>query len=80
MAAGVTDHLWGIGDIVLGDWGSRMSRTKAVILILVGIGFGLLALVLAQSGSLVYILWAVSICLVLYGIYLYANKSRQNSH
>ena len=20
MAAGVTDHLWGIGDIVLGDW------------------------------------------------------------
>jgi hypothetical protein len=57
-----------------------MSRTKAVILTLVGIGFGLLALVLAQSGSLVYILWAVSICLVLYGIYLYANKSRQNSH
>ena len=58
----------------------RMSRTKAVILILVGIGFGLLALVFAESGSLVYILWAVSICLVLYGIYLYANKSRQNSH
>jgi hypothetical protein len=57
-----------------------MSRTKAVILILIGIGFGLLALVLAQSGSLVYILWAVSICLVPYGIYLYANKSRQNSH
>jgi hypothetical protein len=40
-----------------------MSRTKAVILILVGIGFGLLALVFAESGSLVYILWAVSICL-----------------
>jgi hypothetical protein len=70
MAAGVTDHLWEMGDIVLGDWEVA----------LVGIGFGLLALVLAQSGSLVYILWAVSICLVLYGIYLYANKSRQNSH
>jgi hypothetical protein len=57
-----------------------MSRTKAVILILVGIGFGLLALFLAESGSLVYILWAVSICLVLYGIYLYANESRQDSN
>jgi hypothetical protein len=57
-----------------------MSRTKAVILILVGIGFGLLALVFAESGSLVYILWAISICLVPYGIYLYANKSRQNSN
>jgi len=54
-----------------------MSRKKAVVFISVGIGFGLLALVLSGSGPF-YILWAVSICLVLYGVYLYANESRED--
>jgi hypothetical protein len=57
-----------------------MTRTKAVVVILVGIGFGLLAIFLSEIGSLVYLLLAVSICLVLYGIYLYANESRKDSN
>jgi hypothetical protein len=55
----------------------RMSRKKAAVLILVGIGFGFLALVSYES---FYVLWAVSICLILYGAYLYANESRQESN
>jgi hypothetical protein len=52
-----------------------MSRKTAVVLILIGIGFGVFALVSYETA---YILWAISICLILYGVYLYANESRQN--
>ena len=50
-----------------------MTRTKAVVVILVGIGFGLLAIFCPKS-ALSSTLLAVSICLVLYGIYLYADQ------
>jgi hypothetical protein len=52
-----------------------MSRSKAVVPILAGIGVGVLALF---SYETLYILWAVSICLILYGVYLYAKEPRQN--
>jgi intracellular septation protein A len=58
-------------------WEAANDRKKAAVLILVGIGFGFLALVSYES---FYILWAVSICLVLYGAYLYANESCQESN
>ena len=54
-----------------------MSRKTAVVLILIGIGFGFFALVSYETA---YILWAVSICLILSGVYLYVNESRQDSN
>ncbi len=57
----------------------RMTRTKAAVVILVGIGLGVLGIFLS-GGVLVCILRAVSICLVLYGVYLYASESRKNSN
>jgi hypothetical protein len=83
LAAGVTDKLWGISDIVkvAEDWEGQMSRrTQAVFMILGGVGFGLLAIFLSQLSFLAYILLAVSICLILYGAYLYANESREDSN
>ncbi|MGO8778423.1 MAG: hypothetical protein ACLQKK_05845 [Rhodomicrobium sp.] len=56
-----------------------MTRTKAAVVILVGIGLGVLGIFLS-GGVLVCILRAVSICLVLYGVYLYASESRKNSN
>jgi len=56
------------------------KRTQAVLIILVGVAFGLLAIFLSQLGSLVYILSAVPICLILFGAYLYANASRKDSN
>ena len=55
-------------------------RTQAVFIILVGVGFGLLAMFLSQLGFLVYVLLAISICLILYGAYLYANEPRLDSN
>ena len=56
------------------------GRTQAIFIILVGVGFGLLAIFLSQLGSLTYVLLAISICLILYGAYLYANEFRQSSN
>ena len=50
-----------------------MSRKTAVVLILIGIGFGVFALVSYETA---YILWAISICLILSGVYLYVNEPR----
>ena len=55
-------------------------RTQAVFIILGGVGLGLLAIFLSQLRLLAYILLAVSICLILYGAYLYANESREDSN
>jgi hypothetical protein len=54
-------------------------RTEAIVIILFGVGFGLIAIFLSQLGSLTYVLLAIAICLILYGAYLYANEFRQNS-
>ncbi len=56
------------------------KRTEATVIILFGVGFGLIAIFLSQLGFLSYILLAISICLILYGAYLYANEFRQNSN
>ena len=53
-------------------------RTEAIVITLFGVGFGLTAIFLSQLGFLSYILLAISICLILYGAYLYANEFRQN--
>jgi hypothetical protein len=50
-------------------------RTEAVVIILFGVGFGLVAIFLSRLGLLAYILLAVSLCLILYGTYLYANST-----
>ncbi len=42
-------------------------RTEAVVIILFGVGFGLVAIFLSQLGLLAYILLAISLCLILYG-------------
>jgi hypothetical protein len=55
-------------------------RTEAVVIILFGVGFGLVAIFLSRLGLLAYILLAISLCLILYGAYLYANEVRQNSN
>ncbi len=55
-------------------------RTEAIVIILFGVGFGLIATFLSQLGSLTFVLLAISICLILYGAYLYANEFRQNSN
>jgi hypothetical protein len=55
-------------------------RTEAVVIILFGVGFGLVAIFLSRLGLLAYILLAISLCLILYGAYLYANEVSQNSN
>ena len=55
-------------------------RTEAIVIILFGAGFGLIAIFLSQLGSLTYVLLAIAICLILYGAYLYANEFRQSSN
>jgi hypothetical protein len=56
------------------------GRTQAVFIILVGVGFGLLAIFLFQLSFLAYILLAISISLIVYGAYLYANEFRLDSN
>ena len=58
---------------------SVQARRNVVTEITAVAKFGFLPLVLSASGPF-YILWAVSICLILYGVYLYANDSRQDSN
>jgi hypothetical protein len=58
-----------------------MSRRKeAVFIILFGVGFGLVAIFLSRLGLLAYILLAISLCLIMYGAYVYANEVSQNSN
>jgi len=56
------------------------GRTQAAFIILVGVGFGLLAIFLFQLSFLAYILLAISIGLIVYGAYLYANEFRLDSN
>jgi hypothetical protein len=55
-------------------------RTEVVVIILFGVGFDLLPMFLSQLGFLAYILLAISICLILYGAYLYASEFPQDSN
>jgi len=56
------------------------KRTGAVIIIMTGVVFGLLTIFLSQLGFIIYSLLAISICLIGYGAYLYANESRLDSN
>ena len=55
-------------------------RTEAIVIILFGVGFGLVAIFLSRLGLLAYILLAISLCLIMYGAYVYANEVSQNSN
>jgi hypothetical protein len=83
IAAGVTNKLWGIGDIcesARGLGASGMSRTKAVVIILVGIVLCILGAFSSASGLLFYVMWAIAIGLIVCGALLYANESRKDSN
>jgi hypothetical protein len=56
-----------------------MSKPTPIVLFLVGIGAGLLGLYICGIEPFEY-KWvlAISMCLVLYGAYLYAIEKRQN--
>ncbi len=55
-------------------------KTEAIVIILFGLGFGLISIFLSQIGFLGYILLAISICLTVYGAYLYASDFHQKSN
>ena len=54
-------------------------KTEAIVIILFGLGFGLISIFLSQIGFLVVPL-AISICLTVYGAYLYASDFHQKSN
>lgn len=56
------------------------KRTDAVIIIMVGVIFGLFSIFLSKLGFITYILLTISICLIGYGVYLYVNESRLDSN
>ncbi len=57
-----------------------MSRTKAVVIILVGIVLCILGAFSSTSGLLFYVMWAIAIGLIVCGVFLYANESRKDSN
>jgi len=57
-----------------------MSRTKAEVIILVGIVLCILGAFSSTSGLLFYVMWAIAIGLIVCGVFLYANESRKDSN
>jgi len=55
-------------------------RIEALVIILFGIGFALIPIFLSQLNFVSYILLALSIFLIVYGAYLYANEFRSDSN
>jgi undecaprenyl pyrophosphate phosphatase UppP len=54
-----------------------MSKTKAVVIILVGIALCILGVLSSTSGFLSYVMWVIAIGLIVCGVILYANESRK---
>ena len=57
-----------------------MSRTKAVVIILVGIVLCILGVFSSTSGFLSNVMWVIAIGLIVCGALLYANESRKDSN
>ncbi len=57
-----------------------MSRTKAVVIISVGIVLCILGAFSSASGLLFYVMWPIAIGLIVCGALLYANESRKDSN
>lgn len=56
-----------------------MSKPTPIVLILFGIGLGFFGLRIFHSSPFYWVL-VIPICLVLYGVYLYATEKRPNSN
>jgi len=57
-----------------------MSRTKAVVIILVGIVLCILGAISSTRGLLSHVMWVIAIGLIVCGVILYANESRKDSN
>ena len=55
-------------------------RQEALVIILFGVAFGLIPVFLSQLSFVSYVLFALSVFLIVYGAYLYANESRLDSN
>ena len=57
-----------------------MNRTKAVVIISVGIILCILGAFSSTPGFIFYVMWAIAIGLIVCGVILYANESRKDSN
>jgi undecaprenyl pyrophosphate phosphatase UppP len=57
-----------------------MSKTKAVVIILVGIVLCILGAISSTRGLLSHVMWVIAIGLIVCGVILYANESRKDSN
>jgi hypothetical protein len=57
-----------------------MSKTMAVIIILVGIVLCILGVFSSTPGFLSYVMWIIAIGLIVCGAFLYANEARKDSN
>ena len=57
-----------------------MSKTKAAVIILVGIILCILGIFSSTPGFLSYVMWVIAIGLVVCGVLLYANASHKDSN
>ena len=55
-----------------------MSKTKAVVIILVGIVLCILGAFSSTPGFLSNVMWVIAIGLIVCGVILYANASRKD--
>jgi hypothetical protein len=68
---------WNPGPEASQAGGGAMSKTKAVVIILVGIALCILGVLSSTSGFLSYVMWVIAIGLIVCGVILYANESRK---